>query len=101
MTTEVAMGAPRRGWGDHQSYHVVYEPQRVSYLMSWTHSSRTSLIQLHQATHITVEEHNTGLITVCPVLTIDVAPIGKVHISVHAGLSLLSGDKIELRVCLT
>ena len=37
-------------------------------------------------------EHGISLVTVCPVVTVGAAPATKVHISVPASLSLLSGE---------
>nr|CAB3485859.1 unnamed protein product [Digitaria exilis] len=37
-------------------------------------------------------EHGINLVTVCPVVTVGAAPASKVHISVPASLSLLSGE---------
>ncbi|KAF8649344.1 hypothetical protein HU200_064339 [Digitaria exilis] len=43
-------------------------------------------------------EHGINLVTVCPVVTVGAAPASKVHISVPASLSLLSGDEAALAV---
>jgi len=40
-------------------------------------------------------EHGISLVTVCPAVTVGAAPASKVHISVPASLSLLSGEIME------
>ncbi|XP_066349558.1 anthocyanidin reductase ((2S)-flavan-3-ol-forming)-like [Miscanthus floridulus] len=44
------------------------------------------------------QEHGISLVTVCPVLTVGAAPATKIHTSVPASLSLLSGDEAAFGV---
>ncbi|XP_066340783.1 anthocyanidin reductase ((2S)-flavan-3-ol-forming)-like [Miscanthus floridulus] len=44
------------------------------------------------------QEHGISLVTVCPVLTVGAAPAAKIHTSVPASLSLLSGDEAAFGV---
>jgi anthocyanidin reductase len=52
-----------------------------------------SKVLLEKAACRFAQEHGISLVTVCPTVTVGAAPASKVHTSVLASLSLLTGER--------
>ncbi|CAN6236348.1 unnamed protein product [Urochloa humidicola] len=90
---------PPRGVGGHVldeetwpdvEYLVDHKPVTWGYCVS--------KVLLEKAACRFAREHGISLVTICPAVTVGAAPATKVHISVPASLSLLSGDEAALGV---
>ncbi|KAL6843998.1 hypothetical protein ACP4OV_025671 [Aristida adscensionis] len=99
LTSSAAAVVPA-GWSPQGDGHVLDEEiwPDVEHLMAnrpptWGYC--VSKVLLEKAACRFAEENGISLVTVCPTVTVGAAPARKVHISVPASLSMLSGEIVK------